>query len=226
MLGISTAVVTSACAAASPAAAYYRIDHAFVPGIGTIGTRLPSDTKVHSPGRIPDAKPITGRQWEKQLRREGRIDRRVDAGPDVGPADEIARVKRQVGRDLFLYKVAPTCKPIPKAALWVYYYVYAPPGKRPYLNSLESNREAFADSDSTRGCSPKRLRIDRWLGVRIDREDPDRARAMLRGAVEFKRHDEWHNDDQLTWKLALRRESHRWRVAINDEQFTDNSGES
>jgi hypothetical protein len=224
MLGISTAVVTSTCAAASPAAAYYRIDHAFVPGIGRIGTSLPSETKVHSPGRIPHAEPVTGRQLKKEFRREGRLERRVRPGPDIGPAEEIARVKREVGRDLFLLKVAPTCRPIPKAALWVSYYIHAPPGRRVYVNSLESNREG--GSYPPPGCRPGRLRIDRWEGVRIGRNDPDRARAMLRGTFEFKRRGEWHNDDQLTWKLALRRESDRWRVAINDEHFTDNSGES
>jgi hypothetical protein len=207
---------------AGQAAAYYRIDHAFVPGIGQIDTVLPSNTKVHPPGRIPDAKPITERQLNKELKREGRLNRRVEPGPDIGPADEIMRIKRQAGRDLFLDKVAVTCKPIPKAALWVVYYVHAPPGRRPEVNSVESSRE---DGDYPDGCEPARLRIDRWQGVRLDSQDPDRARAMLRGAIELKQNGKWHDTDQRAWKLALRRESDRWRMATVYEQFTDNSGE-
>ncbi|HKP91222.1 MAG TPA: hypothetical protein VJT75_14760 [Thermoleophilaceae bacterium] len=212
-------VTASAIVLGPPSAsAFYRVDHASVPGIGRIGTVLPTETEVHPPGRIPDAKPVTERQLNRQMQREGRINQRVHPGPDVGPADDVARVKRQVARDIFLRKVALTCKPIPKAALWVYYYVHAPPGRRPYINSVETNRQVFEDEPHS--CVRARLRVDRWQGVRIDPDDPDRARAMLRGAVEVKRNGKWHGDqDQRIWKLALRLESDRWRIAVNHEQF-------
>lgn len=155
--------------------------------------------------------------------REARLNTRVNAGPDIGSAEEVARVKRQAGRDLFLRTVAVSCNPIPKAALWVYYYIHAPPGRRPYLNSLEASRET--EGDTPRGCEPARLRIDRWQGVRIDPKHPERARTMLRGAVEVKRDGKWHNTDQRIWKLALRREDDRWRIAIDFERLVDNSGE-
>jgi hypothetical protein len=208
---------------AGPAEGYYRIDHDVVPGIGPVGTVLPSNTKVHPPGSIPDAKPVTAQQLNKQMRRESQLNTRVKPGPDIGPVEEVAHVQRQAGSDLFLRKVAVSCNPIPRAALWVYSYVHASPGRRPYLNSLEASREA--EGDTPRGCEPARLRIDRWQGVRIDPKNSNRARTMLRGAVEVERHGSWHNTDQRIWKLALRREDNRWRIAIDYERFSDDSGE-
>jgi hypothetical protein len=102
-------VAGSCMATAAPAAeASYTVDHGFVPGIGRIGTTLPSDTKVRPPGYIPKTQPVTEREVNRQQRRERRINREVRPGPDHGPAAKIARIRRDLQRELFLIRVSST----------------------------------------------------------------------------------------------------------------------
>jgi hypothetical protein len=211
-------VVVAACCAigtAVPVAAGYRVSHARVSGIGLVRTTLPKHTRVRWPGYIPTPAEFDRGEFERQDRREGRLNRRLHPSSDRGPSRVVRRVKADAANDLFLELAAVACEPIPKASLWVYSYVNAAPGLRPELANLQLNIEASRDAPSP--CEPVRLRIDRWLGVRVDRTRR-RAHAMLRGAYEFKHRGRWRpNGRSWTWKLALRHISGRWRLAVQYE---------
>ena len=209
-------MLLSGAALAAPAGAYFRVDHAFVPGIGRVGTVFPSDAKVHRPGRVPHATYTTEREINNAMNREAKVERRVHPTADSGDPDEVRLIKRQVAHELFLRKVVRTCLPRSKAALWIYWYLHAPRNRRPYVNELETNRRAF--KNARHRCFRARLRVDRWQGVRIDRTEPTHARAMLRGAYEFKTHRHWRGSP-TTWKLSLHFLNGRWRIAVDSETY-------
>jgi hypothetical protein len=78
---------------------------AFAPGIGRVGTTLPSDTEVQPPGYIPPPERTTYKDDEDERRREYRLAGRARR-PDVGLAEKIKRIKHDCARGLFLRGVA------------------------------------------------------------------------------------------------------------------------
>ena len=189
-----------------------------------MGTTLPTDTKLRPPAFDPGPVHATGAQYNKQRHREYRIASHTQAGPDQGPAALVKRVKHDFARDLFLSKVALTCKPFPKAGRWVYHWVFLPPGRHPYLGQYEFARE---QSQSRRpGCWPFRLRIQHWQGVRIA-PSRERARVVAKGAYENDRGENgsWDTVYHFIWKAAVRYKDGRWRITILSEEPLDDTGD-
>lgn len=210
-LAIAFAALGSADAAAS-----FRIDHASVPGIGRIELSLPTDTKVRSPGYIPESNGASSKELDQKHAREMKIARTIRKGPDVGPAEKVSQIKHDVPRGLFLRYVAYSCRPLPKAGLWVYQYTFARPNRKAHVDLFETNRrDSIGD---TAVCERRRLRVDRWEGVRVDRTDGRRAHVMVRGLEESRRSGERWNPTHAIWKLAVRRVDERWRIAVLYEE--------
>jgi hypothetical protein len=220
---VALALVTGglAGAGASSASGYF-IDHASVRGIGTVGTTLPSDTQVHPPGYIPPAYHATEAEYEEQRQREIRMATHTHPGPDSGPPETIRKVKHDFARELFLSKVALTCRPFPEAGRWVYWWVFLPPGRLPYSSRYEENR---VNSEHEHGCLPFRLKIGSWKTVRID-QSGKRARLQAIGQYQNDRgaNGTWDRNYRMRWKAAVKLKSGRWRITVISEQSRDPTG--
>jgi hypothetical protein len=220
---VTAVAVTGAAlvmAISTPASASFVIDHAFVPGIGWIGTSLPSDTEVRPPGYIPPPENTSYAEEERQRQREYRLAGRTHAGPDVGRPDRIKRIKRDFARGLFLSKVALTCTPFPKAGRWVYRYVFLPPGRRVYEDQFEFER--VHSQDRPPRCARFRLKIARWQGVRVGRTG-DHARLMARGTYEndLTANGTWERRYRFIWKAAVERKDRHWHITVISEEPLD-----
>lgn len=211
--GAITVAVLTAGAFASSASASFRIDHAFVPGIGRIGTTFPSDTEVKPPGYIPHATPVTNEQLDRMWAREARFGAHVQKGPDAGPPRTIEQIKRAVPRLIFLSYVVYTCPPYPKAGLWVRKYTFAGPDEQTRLDWYEFSRRESKGDDT--GCEPLRVRFEHWHGVRVGPRGRS-AQAMVSGRPEVLQRGLWRRDEYTVWKLKLRRTDSRWRITIRD----------
>jgi hypothetical protein len=209
-----TLAAALAAALAPGASASFRVDHAFVPGIGRVGTSLPSDTELRPPAEIPRARPVTNDELDRMWAREARLGARVQKGPDAGPRETIEQIKRAVPRLIFLHKVVYTCAPYPKAGLWIYSRVFAGRDRQTRLNWLEYGRRRSKDDEPA--CEPVRVEFERWHGVRVGPEGR-RAQAMLSGRLEFLRRGLWRREEYTVWKLKLRRDGEGWRIAILDQ---------
>lgn len=204
-----------ACAFA-PSAAGFRVDHAFVPGIGRIGTVLPRGTKVHPPAEVPEwAHKLTSKELDREQRYQDKVANRIEPGPDVGPAGVIRDVKHAVTKELFLREAAVACNWVPRAGLAVYAWIHLSPVQVPEVDQAYTWRK---DYEGDKRCIPVRLRVDEWERVRV--RDSWHADVMLRGAYEYRGKHRWRQS-RRTWWLAMRKKHGRWRISVVAQELPD-----
>lgn len=193
----------------SSAIAGFRITHAFVPGIGRIGTVLPRGTQVQPPAEVPRyAHKLTSKELDREQRYQDKVANRIHPGPDVGPPETVREVKHAVVKELFLREAAVACDWVPRAGLAVYAWVHVSPAQIPEVNQAYTWRKQY---EGSKHCVPTRLRVDRWARVRI--RDSIHADVMLRGAYEYRGKKHWRQSRRI-WYLAMRKKSDRWRISV------------
>jgi hypothetical protein len=99
----------------------------------------------------------------------------------------------------------------------VYQYTFARPNRKAYVDLFESERRH--SEDDTPECERQRLTFQRWQAVRVDRTNGRRAHVMARGLQESRRPGGTWNPTHTIWKLAVRRVDHRWRIAVEYEDY-------
>jgi hypothetical protein len=178
-----------------------------------IAGHLRPGTAVRPPAHIPASRVIS----EARLMFNERLEYRTYSAPgpatDSGPAAVVARIKRQVGKRLFLTGAAVACVQIPRSALAVYDYIYTRPSYRGEIDNLYTSLGAEGPQD----CDQVRLRISDWQGVRVH---DSHAQAGLTGRIEKLDQGEW-SGHRIVWRLELRRVGTEWKIAVEGSRDLD-----